>query len=1013
MKKSEKFIRLTVAVTVAAALFTGVANARETVRGKVLDAGTREAVAGANISTSSDDKTVGISDAEGQFSFNADEFPLTVRVEYLGYRAQEAVIREAGEPLTVYLTEDENLLTEVVVIGYGVQRRNELTGAVATVGKSHLDYNIAPSIDALLGGAIAGVSVTQSSGQPGASSNIRIRGGNSIHASNDPLYVIDGVIVYPRSTDAGAGSSEVAVESAINPLAALNPADIETVSILKDVSATAIFGSRGANGVIIVNTKKGNRDRDNITYSASIACSAPAKRLNLMNAAQWANIQRTYFGNKGNITDGQLAAIGNGYDWQDAVLQTGFAQKHDISVSGGDSRTKYLISGNYTDQSGIIINSGFDRYNFRINIDREIDNGLTVGTTATFGKSRQNSLTTSKEVNYNSSPFGDGITNSLTYALFMPPTVPVYTSDGSFNYTNPWESSHFSLNGRQANPVSDLKNSVAESINNSLLANFYARYSIAKGLFVKSTLSLDKSAVTQNFFAPSTSALGLNEVGVGSVGNKQHEIWQADATADYSAHLSDIHFINILGGYTFQNVQENYLINRSSHFTNESLKHNNLGDGSVQSPTINGILASRLNSIIARLNYSLLAKYHLTATFRADYSNRFAPGKRWGYFPSLGFAWNLNENIKFRLSGGTVGNTEISDYLYSQIFKTARYNGQTVYYMDNLGNPNLTWETTVQYNAGIDADFFDNRLNLTFDAYYKNTRDLLLEQPAPLGSGVDRQMVNVGNVTNKGVELGVNTILISGKKINLTLGANIAANINTITDLGGDNNILSGYYSEQILKTGEAFGSFYGLIFDGVVQADEDIATLPKVGGSTPQAGDAKFVDRNKDGNIDLNDRTILGSIQPAFTYGLSSSLACGRWDAFASFQGSQGNEVVNSLRRNLERPSSSYNLSAALLDAWTPTNPSNSVPRVSQGYQLKYIDSRHVEDASYFRLKNITAGYTFQINSLRSIRIFVYAQNLFTLAKYKGYDPEVASGLDTGAYPTARTFSIGINLKY
>lgn len=971
--------------------------------------------------------TVGVvTGIDGKFHLTLENtLPATLTVSFLGYEEVDTDVYEAGKEIRVVLMETAENLDEVVVIGYGTQRRRELTGAVGSVSKQYLEYNTAPSLDALLGGAVAGVNVTQSSGQPGAASSIRIRGGNSVNASNDPLYVIDGIIVYPRSTNAGAGGGEVAVESSINPLAAINPATIESISVLKDVSATAIFGSRGANGVIIVTTKKGRRDKNIINYTLTTGWSIPSRHLRLMDATQWARVQIDYFGNKGNITGEQLAQIGHGYDWQDAVLQTGFRQNHDISVSGGDEKTRYLLSGNFIDQSGIIINSGFRRYNIHIKIDRDIYQNLTIGTSTTFGKSNQNSLTTSKEVNYNSSPFGDGITNSLTYALFMPPTVPIYNADGSYNYLNPWESSHFSLNGRQANPVSDLNNSVAESINNSILANVYALYTIRNGLVAKLNLSTDQSSITQNFFAPSTSALGLNEVGVGSIGKKQHEIWQADATIDYSRQFNDSHFINFLGGYTYQHVHENYLINRASHFTNETLKHNNLGDGQVQTPTLNGIFASQLHSIITRLNYTLQEKYNLTATFRADYSDRFAPGKRWGYFPSIGVSWNIDKEkflqeqslfstLKLRLSAGGVGNTEIGDYLFAQIFRAQKYNGQTVYQMDNLGNPDLTWETTTQYNLGLDGGLMEDHLNFSLDLYHKNTYNLLLEKPAPLGSGVDKQMVNIGNVQNKGVEFGVNAILIDKGKLRWDISANIARNINAVTALGDDDRILSGQYSEQILKVGESFGSFYGFIFDGIVQSGEDISQLPLVNGSTPQPGDVKFVDIQKDGSIDLNDRVILGSIHPDFIYGLSSSLIYRNFDFFASFQGSQGNEVVNSLRRNLERATSSYNLSAALLDAWTPDNPSNEIPRISAGYQMKFIDNRHVEDASYFRMKNLTIGYNIpKVKNLRAgVRIFLSAENLFTITAYKGYDPEVANGIDVGAYPSARTFSVGFGLN-
>ncbi|MDR3340211.1 MAG: TonB-dependent receptor plug domain-containing protein, partial [Candidatus Symbiothrix sp.] len=334
------------------------------IKGKVLDEKTREVLPGARVLLVNE-KDGSVTDMDGNFSVRVKSLPATLSVHYLAYKTSEIIVSEYSAAITVFLRVDTELLDEVVVVGYGTQRRRELTGAVALVSQSHLDYNVSNSVDALLGGAVAGVNVTQSSGQPGSSSNIRIRGGNSIHAANEPLYVIDGIIIYPRSTQTGAGSSEVAIESSINPLAAINPSDIESISILKDVSATAIFGSRGANGVIIVNTKKGNRGKDVVNYTFTAGWSTPAKQLKLMDAQQWGKLQIDYFGNKGKLTEAYLAGLGKGYDWQNEVLQTGFSQNHEISVNGGDEKTRYLISGNYADQEGIVINSGFKRYNIR------------------------------------------------------------------------------------------------------------------------------------------------------------------------------------------------------------------------------------------------------------------------------------------------------------------------------------------------------------------------------------------------------------------------------------------------------------------------------------------------------------------------------------------------------------------------------------------------------------------------------------------------------------------------
>jgi TonB-linked SusC/RagA family outer membrane protein len=993
--------------------FSAVAQNSGKISGRILDEKTGEPLVGVSLMLINE-KTGTVSDAEGYFSMAVQSLPVTLSVHYIGYQHQEIEISRYTESLSILLSEDTNELNEIVVIGYGTQRRKELTGSVATVSKAHLDYSGDLSIDALLGGAVAGLNVTQVSGQPGAAASMRIRGGNSINASNEPLYVIDGIIVYPRSTKTGTESSGSGIESSINPLSAINPANIESISVLKDVSATAIFGSRGANGVIIITSKKGSRNKDVISYNVTASWNTPAKKLQLMNARQWIGFQREYFGDKGNITDEQLAALGNGYDWQSEALQNGFSQKHDVFVSGGDDKTKYAISGNYVNQNGIMINSGFRRNNLQISIDREVSKYLTVGAVATFGKGTQNSLTTAtKKLGVNgSTPFGDGITNSLTYALLMPPAVPIYNENGDYNFSNPYESSHFSLNGRQANPIYDLKNSVAESINKSVLANFYAHYTIFNGLVAKATLSTDQSAITQNFFAPSASALGLNESGVGAIGKKEYETGQADATLDYSKRFNDIHFINILGGYTYQNVQRTYQTIRSSHYINEDLKQNKLGFGEQQSLPVNGASDSELHSLISRLNYTLLERYNLTATFRSDYSDRFAEGNRWGYFPSIGFSWNVNNDLKLRLTAGTVGNTEIDDYLYAQIYNPQIYSGRPVFVMENKGNGKLTWETTTQYNAGADAGLLNDRLRLVADVYYKKTRDLLLEKSTELGSAVDHQMVNIGNVTNKGIELGINIVAINNRKQNWTISANIARNVNEITYLGGDDDVLSGEYSEQILRVGEAYGSFFGYVFDGIVQSNEDVSQLPTRNGETLEPGDVKFVDTYKDGNIDLKDRVILGSTHPDFTYGLSSTFTYQGFDLFVSFQGTQGNEVVNVLRRTLEHTGSSYNLSVGILDAWTSENPSNEVARIPYGLPAKQMDSRYVEDASYFRLKDFTLGRTFQVKQLPfSVRVFASAQNLFTLTRYKGYDPEVAGGIDNGAYPTARIFSVGVGL--
>ncbi|MCD7972189.1 MAG: TonB-dependent receptor [Candidatus Azobacteroides sp.] len=993
--------------------------------GTVTEEGTNDPVAGATIIEKG--TTNGItSDIDGNFRLTLTQsFPVTIIVQFLGYTTQE--IEVTSDRIDILLSETANALNEIVVVGYGVQRRKELTGAISTVSPAILRANTSPSIDGLLAGTVAGLNVTQASGQPGASSSVRIRGGNSVNANNDPLYVIDGFIYYrdASTTKTGLGG----IESSVNPLASINPSDIESIEVLKDVSATAIYGSRGANGVIIVTTKKGKRGGTFVSYRTTVGWSSAAKKLDLLNASEWAQFQKDYFNNKGNYTDEEIAALGEGYNWQDAVLRTGVSQIHELSVSGGDEKTRYLISGNYTDQDGIILNSDFKRYNARINFDRDLYSNVQIGVSSTFGKTVQNSLTTTEPVNYNSSPFSAGITNSLTYALFMPPVVPIYNSDGSYNYTNPYEYAYFAIGNKSVNPVSDLENSVGETINNYVLGNIYTRITIADGLVAKASLGADISTITQNYFAPSYTALGLAEQGVGGIGTKRYESLQSELTLAYTKQLNDAHYIDLLGGYTYQSTNINYVKTIVSHFTNESLKHNNLADGAVTYTPESGTSDATLHSVIARANYTLLQKYNLTATFRADNSSRFAANHRWGYFPSIGLSWNINEeeflnskrnlsNLKLRVSAGTVGNQEIGDYEYAQSYQAGQYNGSASYSKNNNGNNNLKWETTTQYNVGLDAGFFNTKLNFVLDLYSKKTSDLLLSVPVSSTTGVTSQLENIGNVTNKGIEFSINAILIDNGNVFWSLNGNIAHNKNKITSMGSTERLLQGTNSEQILQVGYALGSFYGLVFDGIVQTGEDITELPATSsGLIP--GSIKFVDISgpdgvPDGKIDQYDRTVLGDIQPDFTYGISSSFRYRKFDLFVLFQGSKGNKIYNSLRRALEHATDSYNVSRALLNSWTPDNPSDTYPAITGSRPYSFIDSRYVEDGSYLKLKNLTLGYTVSLQKYPvNLRLFATAQNLFTITNYQGYDPEVATGMDIGAYPTARTFSLGLELSF
>ena len=1027
------FIATAVAISPLYALAQGL------ITGSIKDARSGEALIGASVIVKSEKGQGVVTDVDGKFRLQTKkEAPLTLRVEYVGYRPLDVDVYDFEEPVEITLIDNSSKLDEVVVVGYGTQKRNQLTGSVTTIKADIFEKAVAPTLDGALGGQVAGLAVTASSGQPGADSHIRIRGGNSVNASNEPLYVVDGFIYFKDAANNSTGIG--AIEGSLNPLATINPNDIESIEVLKDVSATAIYGSRGANGVILITTKKGKlgEGKAHVNYNYTLGVSSVAKKLDLLTASEWAQYQKDYFSrsafgrlllkgrkNKGGYSDAEIAALGRGTDWQDAVLRTAIQQSHELSINGGTEKNRYAFSANYTNQDGIILNSGFERYNFHTNVEWELQEGLRFGVNATYGRSKQSGLTTAEAKVFNSSPFSAGITNSFVYALLMPPVVSVYNQDGSYNFKNPYEYAYFAIGDHAANPVYDLKESVAENINNYLLSNIWATYQIGH-LTLKASVGLNSEKLTQNYFSGAYTSLGLATQGIGGTGNRQTDVWQQEYTATYTRDFGR-HHVEALGGYTRQTQTSTHSAIRTNHFTNETLKQYNLGDGAEIYTPQTGISEATLNSIIARVNYTLLDRYNATATFRADNSSRFSKDHRWGYFPSLGLSWNVDKErflrhvrsidyLKVRASFGLVGNQEISDYAFSTSYATGSYAGSSSYSKQNTANDKLKWETTASYNLGIDLGLWRDRVNVVFDAYYKKTSDLLLVVPMGFASGVTTQLQNVGNVVNKGVELAVNGTLIQRKNLTWTASVNAAYNHNAITDMGTTNNVIQGNDDQQILRKGESLGSFYGLQFIGIVQQDEDVTKLPTVNGLTPKPGDLKFADTDDNQRIDGNDRVILGSTQPDIVYGFSTQFTWRNLDASASFAGSYGNEVYNALGRRLELTNDSYNVLSTVKDSWTPQNGSNTLPLASNARPLGYIDSRYVQSASYLKLRNLTIGYRLKIEALKNlriegIRVYATASNLLTITPYKGYDPEVASGTDSGAYPSARSFVFGVNV--
>ena len=1015
--------------TLLIALATVVSSfAQTTITGRVVDALTGEGLIGASLVPKGSKELGTVTDYDGNFTLQTKvELPLTLSVQYIGYRTQEVDVYDADEPVNISLAASGNSINEVVVVGYGTQQRKKLTGSVASLNTE--DLLVTPvSIDNALGGAVAGLDATASSGQPGAAINIRIRGGNSINGGNEPLYVIDGVLVYNSSDATDAGNTVAGTN--FNPLASINPSDIESIQVLKDVSASAIYGSRGANGVIIVTTKNGKKGRLKVDYGYSVGVSSVRKRLDLLNAQQWGDLylelatdaQKTASG----VTPELVSTWGAGTDWQDALFRTAATQQHQLSVSGGSDKERFLISGNYTDQNGVIRGSDFTRLGARLNYERDIFKNVTVGLKANFSKSTQAGSQSFRGQS-------NGVSGLLELALRTSPAVPIYNADGSYNYANPFEAGDFVRNGQTPNAIADLSQVSAETKVDNTLVSAFAQWEIIKDLRFRTQGSVNIINTRQNVFGPVTSQIGFNSDGYGAVGSKRWESDQFEATLTWNKKFG-IHEIEAMGGYTYQQEKSERVLGSSANFANENLGYHSLQSGSQLVATETDFITSVIYSGIGRLNYSLLDRYHLTATLRADGSSRFAKNNKWGWFPSLGFSWNVNEekflkrhkwieDLKLRASIGTVGNQEIGDYKFLSTYAATHYflggTKNIAYYRSALGNDDLKWETTTSYDLGIDFNVLKGRLGFIFDFYHKKTTDLLLDIPVEETTGFSRQLANVGNVTNDGVEFAVNATLWQSKDLTWSASANIAHNKNEVTSIGGAQKEIINT-NQTIIRPGEALGTYYGWVFDGIVQKGDDLDKVPVPSNKTyVEYGDVKYVDQNGDGYVDQeNDRVVLGSAQPKFTYGFSSQLRYRNWDLAVTFQGSYGNKLYNQLEQALESPNASYNASTKLLGRWTEDNPSTTIPRAfAQNNYSAYLDSRFIEDASYLRLKNIQLGYNFQprLGNGQKLGIYLYAsaQNLLTITNYSGFDPEYSGYVDRGTYPSARTFTFGVKFSY
>ncbi len=1051
MKKALKRMATAVLLTLSVFL-SGEAYAQNTVVGRVVDTnnvpliGVNVVVKGTTTGT-----TTGI---DGNYSIKVGETQ-TLVFSYLGYTTVEEVVGKRTA-INVKLTEEATQLgaVEIVNIGYGTTTRRDLTGSVAKADLGTMMKANVTNFDQALSGRIAGVVVTTGDGSLGAEANITIRGNNSLTQSNAPLYIIDG---FPSEGSFAAS---------------INPADIESIDVLKDASATAIYGARGANGVIVINTKRGTEGKPTVNFSASFSMSHIANKVDLMDGYEFVRLQEelvtetsmasTYYGYSEeygrNLTLEDYRNI-PGIDWQDELYRTAFQQNYNVSLSGGNKEgLRYNVGFSALDQDGIIIRSNFQRYQGKANFTLPINKKLTLNVNANYSRTATNGVNpTTAETTSSSSGW-------LMYSVwgYRPVTAP-----GQDILDSILDASIDGSNDYRFNPVKTAKNEYRKTLVDYLNSNIALTWKITPELTFKTTggYVMNKrrreefnGTDTYTGYPGSPSGKGVN----GAIYWTDQANWTNENTLNYKRRFGRNHNVDLMVGLSLQGQKNTYDGVSATQITSEELGIAGLHTGNYQSVQSN-YFDWRMMSMFLRANYNFRYKYYLTFSFRADGSSKFPSDNRWGYFPSVGASWNFNrENLfkdsewlnngKLRFSWGLTGNnrTQTPYDFYSQITVTPGsnnsfdyvFNGDRVagYYLSNMANEKLKWETTEQYNVGIDLGFFDDRLKVTADWYDKVTRDLLLYALLPASAGYEQGMLNIGSIRNRGFEFTLETVNIKTRNFQWSTSFNIAFNRNRILGLVDNQNTLQSSVSWEtkfnsqfpyISQVGKPTGLMYGFIYEGTYKPEDfDEAGklrdgIPAYKGNTMQPGDLKYRDMNGDGVIDDYDRTIIGCGQPLHTGGFNNSLTWKNFDLNIFFSWSYGNDILNANRLVFESGwKAQTNQLASFANRWTPENAYSDIPRTSATGSEEY-SSRVIEDGSFLRLKNVSLGYTIPSRSLRkagisSMRVYVSADNIWTLTNYSGPDPEVSTrnsvltpGFDWSAYPRAYGFTAGVNITF
>ncbi|MBD2751452.1 SusC/RagA family TonB-linked outer membrane protein [Spirosoma validum] len=986
------------------------------ISGRVISAQDGQPIPGVNIVVRG--TTNGVStDANGNYSIAIPDGNAVLILTSIGLVTQNVTVGNRTV-VNIQMQESINELTQVVVTGYNTTQRKDITGSIATVSAEKFKDIPVTGVDQALQGQAAGVLVTQSSGTPGGGLSVRIRGNTSISASNRPLYIIDGVQVQNgalSSTDNYGGQTD-------NALSLLNPNDIESIQVLKDASAKAIYGSRAANGVVLITTKRGKANQKTIiTADVQRGLTDVVKRPNLLNSSQLLDLQREAVTNAGQDPDklGLIKGVTDGIstNWLDMILRKGVYQQYQISTQGGNERTRFYLSGNYRDEEGVLINNQFNRISGTMTVDHNATPKLSFGANITAARALNRRVAGDN--------FLDGVYSGATRSL---PYYAPYNEQGKLYVPGDANYPGFP----NFNPVAEATQPRQNVLTTKMLGGVYAQYEFLPNLRFRSKASVDYNSIIEDVYFPTSTATGgyttsLGQQGYGEFNTNLAATFTSTNTLTYNTLIAEKHRLNLLGG-----VEIIKRTNRTSSVNGKFFPSNDFTYITSAGVTDNGssrLVYSGLFSGFGEAKYDYKDKYLAQVTARYDGSSRFGPDRQFGFFPSGSIAWRLSEeefmknygflsDIKLRASYGFTGNEQIGDFLFLGTWAAATYSGSSGLGPARLANPNLQWERTREANIGLDASFFDGRLNVTVDAYDNLTDQLLFAQPIPLTSGFASVQGNIGKISNRGLELTVSTVNINTNGIRWNTDINVSLNRNKVVELATSEPLYRGYQASGVAGTnvvlpGQPLGTFWGLKFLGV----------------DPANGNAIYEDKNGDGRITPDDGQVIGNAQPKFFGGFTNSLSYKGFDLRVFFQFSYGNRVLNLTKQGSVNAGSSIqeNQSVDALKRWQKEGDITNVPRyIYQNTYNNYLSSRFIEDGSYLRLKNVTLGYNLPKTwvsrvKLSNVRLYASATNIWTLTNYSGPDPEVstldgsttAQGIDFNTLPQVKNMMAGLTVTF